>query len=509
MATYTDVMFLPTQAFNADGWSNPTHAMNTSTSSYAYSKDLTMVAPTYIAYQWNAATFSSIPTAATISAVKVKCIFRVSSAGTGDWMGVEYQYSTPSSFSTGSLAYEDDVGSGSDFDTSFTTVTHTLKTKSSLKNGFTALLAICHNRFNVQKVYLASVQLLVTYTVPEYTITVKSSSDSYGTVSGGGTVESGKTLTISATAKSGYKFTKWNDGNTSNPRTITVSGNATYTAYFEANTHTVNFKNDAGTILNTYSISNGGSLTQIPGISKAGYDFVGWMPCAPAKKTDGSVLDSQQYTGESSSFAALSKDYKYTDKLAVHIEAYMSDWSALSGTNKQIISCTDGGGWAIGMYAGGTEIHTGSYTSIDLGLTSLTSGWHSFDIVFANGVFTAYVDGVQINSKSTSSSTVNYNANNTIFVGGEAGSNDTTIQDAALNFVGLISNVFIANQGSKLDFATANTQINSSVDYYPVWRLNPEQKKNQIYIGDKLIKEVYIGTSKVKEVYIGDIKIYG
>ena len=37
-------------------------------------------------------------------------------------------------------------------------------------------------------------------------------------------------------ANEGYYFQKWSDGNTSNPRTVTVTGNATYTALFAENT---------------------------------------------------------------------------------------------------------------------------------------------------------------------------------------------------------------------------------------------------------------------------------
>ena len=62
-----------------------------------------------------------------------------------------------------------------------------------------------------------------------------------GTVSGGGTYTQGATATISASANSGYHFDHWSDGNTQNPRTITINGNITLTAYFVANTqyHTV------------------------------------------------------------------------------------------------------------------------------------------------------------------------------------------------------------------------------------------------------------------------------
>ena len=67
-----------------------------------------------------------------------------------------------------------------------------------------------------------------------YTITVLSDNTNMGTVSGGGSFAEGSTTTITATANNGYRFVHWNDNNTDNPRTITVTGNATYTAFFEA-----------------------------------------------------------------------------------------------------------------------------------------------------------------------------------------------------------------------------------------------------------------------------------
>lgn len=70
--------------------------------------------------------------------------------------------------------------------------------------------------------------------VPYYEIYVTSNTPSWGTVSGSGSYPSGSTATIKATPYSGYEFYKWNDGNTSATRTITVIGNATYKAYFRA-----------------------------------------------------------------------------------------------------------------------------------------------------------------------------------------------------------------------------------------------------------------------------------
>ena len=67
-----------------------------------------------------------------------------------------------------------------------------------------------------------------------YTITVASNNSSMGHVTGGGSFEAGSTAVIEAHPYNGYRFVRWQDNNTSNPRTITVTANATYTAYFEA-----------------------------------------------------------------------------------------------------------------------------------------------------------------------------------------------------------------------------------------------------------------------------------
>ena len=67
---------------------------------------------------------------------------------------------------------------------------------------------------------------------PSYTITVASNNDNWGTVTGGGTYSEGTTIQLIATPANGYRFDGWNDGNTDNPRNITVTANATYIATF-------------------------------------------------------------------------------------------------------------------------------------------------------------------------------------------------------------------------------------------------------------------------------------
>ena len=74
------------------------------------------------------------------------------------------------------------------------------------------------------------IQAVFTRTLNQYTITGASAGN--GSVSGSGTYDYGATATLTATPNSGYEFVEWNDGNTTNPRSLTVTGTATYTATF-------------------------------------------------------------------------------------------------------------------------------------------------------------------------------------------------------------------------------------------------------------------------------------
>lgn len=119
-----------------------------------------------------------------------------------------------------------------------------------------------------------------------YTLTATSSSNTMGSVSGGGEYTYGATATLYATPNSGYHFVQWQDGNTDNPRIVTVTANATYTATFEANAPDVTYYNvtviadgsDMGTVSSTHSgsVAEGTQIT-VTASPAAGYLFAYWM----------------------------------------------------------------------------------------------------------------------------------------------------------------------------------------------------------------------------------------
>ncbi len=67
----------------------------------------------------------------------------------------------------------------------------------------------------------------------KYPLTLGSSPSDGGTVSGGGSYDYGTSVTLKAEPNEGYLFSKWSDGVTTNPRTITVSKDMSLTASFE------------------------------------------------------------------------------------------------------------------------------------------------------------------------------------------------------------------------------------------------------------------------------------
>lgn len=82
--------------------------------------------------------------------------------------------------------------------------------------------------------FFSDIYFNIYYTINDYTITTRVTPEGAGIVVGGGSYASGAVTTLTATPADGYVFNKWSDWITDNPRTVTVTDNATYTAEFNA-----------------------------------------------------------------------------------------------------------------------------------------------------------------------------------------------------------------------------------------------------------------------------------
>lgn len=116
------------------------------------------------------------------------------------------------------------------------------------------------------------------FAINNYAVSVSSANTSMGTVSGGGNFVHGATTYITATAAYGYRFIQWNDGNTDNPRLITVTQNANYVAQFAINSYNVSVTANNSALGNvtgggTYVYNSQTTLTATPFY---GFYFVQW-----------------------------------------------------------------------------------------------------------------------------------------------------------------------------------------------------------------------------------------
>lgn len=177
----------------------------------------------------------------------------------------------------------------------------------------------------------------------QYTITVQSANPTMGTVSGGGTYNTGTNVTISATANSGYHFTQWNDGNTNATRTITVTGNATYIASFEADapaqyTITVQSANPTMGSVSGGGTYNAGTSVTISATANSGYHFTQW--------NDGNTNATRTVivTGNATYIANFEADSNPQDECIISTFPYVEDFEDINTLDCWLLNDADGDG---------------------------------------------------------------------------------------------------------------------------------------------------------------------
>ncbi|MCF0206047.1 MAG: T9SS type A sorting domain-containing protein, partial [Bacteroidales bacterium] len=125
----------------------------------------------------------------------------------------------------------------------------------------------------------ASYSAVFAVILPQYIIYASSTNTSYGSVVGSGIYDEGSVIEIRALSKKNYRFSGWTDGNTDNPRVITVTGNASYQAEFILNLPTP-IVVTVGTISRGSAFGGGmydaGSEIEIYATANEGYEFEQW-----------------------------------------------------------------------------------------------------------------------------------------------------------------------------------------------------------------------------------------
>ena len=108
-----------------------------------------------------------------------------------------------------------------------------------------------------------------------FELSVSANDEAYGRVEV--ETQSCEVATITATPNEGYEFTGWNDGNTENPRTVTVTSDTAFVAIFTeaVSTPTITVTvNDATMGSATYTLD--GNTAVLTATANEGYSFLTW-----------------------------------------------------------------------------------------------------------------------------------------------------------------------------------------------------------------------------------------
>lgn len=144
-----------------------------------------------------------------------------------------------------------------------------------------------------------------------HTITATSANPAMGTVTGGGTYNGGATATLTAIPNTGYHFVQWQDGNTQNPRTITVTGDATYTATFAP---------DAAPATVTATISQIAATSAYAEIVMGQQTSYFYLIYAPQ-----SVFTQNGLTTDEAIISYINQHYGSSDRNYSNVSGYMND----------------------------------------------------------------------------------------------------------------------------------------------------------------------------------------
>lgn len=115
-------------------------------------------------------------------------------------------------------------------------------------------------------------------TMNAFTLTLSSNNPSWGSASFVHSVDCQQTATVQAVANAGYQFDRWNDGNTDNPRTITLTQNTALQAVFSIVSYNITGvanPTEGGFVAVSGDTYQGATAT-LTAVANTGYHFVQW-----------------------------------------------------------------------------------------------------------------------------------------------------------------------------------------------------------------------------------------
>ncbi|MBF0197819.1 MAG: InlB B-repeat-containing protein, partial [Planctomycetes bacterium] len=291
------------------------------------------------------------------------------------------------------------------------------------------------------------------------TYTVNFSAGSHGSISGPASQTVNyrdSSAPVAAIPATGYHFTSWSDGSTSNPRVISnVTSNHSVTASFAINTYMVNYSAAShGSIsgIASQTINYGSSSSAVTAVPETGYHFISW--------SDGSTSNPRIVSNVTSNMSFLAN---------FAINTYTVNFSAgshgsISGTANQTINYGSSSSAVTAVPATGyhfTAWSDGS-SSNPRAFSNVTSN-HS---VTANFAINTYVVNFSAGShgsiSGTASQTIGYGASTSAVTAAPAtGYHFTSWSDGSTSNPRVVSNV-TSNISLTASFAPSNNTITFS-----------------------------------------------
>ncbi|MBR1922452.1 MAG: InlB B-repeat-containing protein, partial [Paludibacteraceae bacterium] len=233
----------------------------------------------------------------------------------------------------------------------------------------------------------------------EYTITttcdngsVALTANGYTPQNGSGTYLEGTTLTMSVTLNDGYRFVRWNDNDTQNPRAITVSEDASYTAVTEEiPTHWARFYDADGTTLKYAVQVREGSAISYGGAEpdKYGYVFDGWssdigvMGDDDVTFTATYVTEPNFFTIENTHVSAATnvsmvRNNANSPTPTLYVRIYDANNNLQTGWTSITVNATQGTSKALGSIPHGGKMQIYGITGTELAYTTNQDYWIRF-----------------------------------------------------------------------------------------------------------------------------------
>ena len=168
-----------------------------------------------------------------------------------------------------------------------------------------------------------------------YFVTIGINPAGAGTVTGGGYYTKGATVTLTATAATGYNFVNWTKGSetvgTANIYTFVITDDVVLTANYTLKMYDITVSADpltAGTVTGAGRYTHGENVTVTATVAKEGYNFVGWV-----------VNDAEVSTLSEYSFTAV-ENMKLTAKFA--LKTYPVTYGVIGGENDALSASLNG-----------------------------------------------------------------------------------------------------------------------------------------------------------------------